>query len=193
MIQHLFPTPIWKVSCMLDYKNILEQVCNEHKINPTSRSISNIAGWQSNNLNIDTSFYTNYFMQHIVPALGIVSPNQISVPAIWGNINNAGAFNLLHDHIDGNNIISFVHYLKLPHGTSSISFRSDRPSLKFWNIPTAQFNELNSQDVIINVLEGDVVFFPSWLEHYTMPNATALDRVSLAGNIEIEYEKSTRL
>jgi len=192
MIYNLFPTRIWKTSYSED-AILLDTVYAEHNKDPVGRSASNTAGWQSENLNISTDFYINYFKENILEELGIQVPDQILVPAIWANINKKHAFNLIHDHIDGNNIISFVHYLKLPDGTSSISFRSDRPSLKFLNTPIAQFNELNSQDVIINVSEGDVVFFPSWLEHYTSPNTTDLDRVSIAGNIEIEYEKSIRL
>ena len=81
----------------------------------------------------------------------------------------------------------------MPNNVSTINFRTDRPSLKFWNTPRAYLNELNSQDVSMDVKVGDVVFFPSWLDHYTTPNHTYLDRISIAGNININYEKSTRL
>lgn len=187
-----FPTRIWQTT-NTDVEALLHVVEDAYNNNPTGRNISNVSGWQSNNLNIDKGFYINYFLKHIVTDLGIVSPSRVTVPTIWANNNKLGGFNMPHDHIEYGNIISFVHYLKLPNNTSAINFRSDRPSLKFWNAPRTCFNKLNSQDVILNVTAGDVVFFPAWLDHYTTPNESSLDRISIAGNINIEYEKSTRL
>lgn len=185
-----FPTRIWRTTSNADLLDVVTTAFNN---NPRGRDVSNIGGWQSDNIQIDTSFYINFFLQTIVPDLGIVTPNSVTVPAIWANNNKLGGFNLPHDHVEGGNIISFAHYVKLPNGSSTINFRSDRPSLKFWNFPRSHYNELNSQDVTIDVKDGDVVFFPAWLDHYTSPNDTDLDRITIAGNIEIAYEKSIRL
>lgn len=187
---NFFPTPIWRTNYSTDLLPVITELYN---LNPAGRSVSNVSGWQSDNLDIDTGFYLDFFLEKIVPDLGIIKPDIVKIPAVWANNNKLGGFNLLHDHIDNGNIVSFVHYLKLPNGTSSIHFRSDRPSLKFWNTPRAVYNELNSQDVTIDVKDGDVIFFPSWLDHYTSPNNTDLDRITIAGNVEIEYEKSVRL
>jgi uncharacterized protein (TIGR02466 family) len=187
-----FPTRIWQTT-NTNVEEILRTVEDAYNKNPAGRNISNIGGWQSDNLKIDTSFYIEYFLKYIVLDLGIVSPSCVTIPAIWANNNKLGGFNMPHDHIEHGNIISFVHYLKLPNNASTINFRSDRPSLKFWNAPRSSFTELNSQDVVFDVAAGDVIFFPAWLEHYTTPNNSSLDRISIAGNINIEYEKSTRL
>lgn len=193
-VYNFFPTRIWKTSnkdATDEFLSVIEKV---KALDPIGRKVSNINGWQSHNINrlLPVDFYLDFFKDTILNEYGLEQPCNIEVVDVWANVSTFGGFNQIHDHISQSNFISFAHYLKLPNGRSTISFRSDRPSLKFFNAPVASLNDLNSQDVALDVSEGDIVFFPAWLDHYTTPNNTTADRISIAGNISIKYEKSTR-
>ena len=193
-VYNFFPTRIWKTvnkDATAEFLSVVEKV---KKLDPVGRQVSNVSGWQSLNINnlLPVDFYLDFFKNEILKEYGLAEPEKIAVVDLWANISNYGGFNQVHDHIAQNNFMSFAHYLKLPNGRSTISFRSDRPSLKFFNAPIASLNDLNSQDVALDVFEGDIVFFPAWLDHYTTPNNTHIDRISIAGNISVNYEKSIR-
>ena len=193
-VYNFFPTRIWKTTNKDATAEFLSVVKKVKELDPTGRQVSNIHGWQSHNINklLPVDFYLEFFKKEVLIEYGLAKPETVEVVDVWANISNYGGFNQVHDHIAQNNFMSFAHYLQLPNGHSTISFRSDRPSLKFFNAPIASLNDLNSQDVALDVSEGDIVFFPAWLDHYTIPNNTHFDRISIAGNISVNYEKSIR-
>ena len=51
MIQDIFKVPLYEVKLDLDTKN-LEHFCKKHQTNNPGRVISNVGGYQSNNLDL---------------------------------------------------------------------------------------------------------------------------------------------
>ena len=54
--------------------------------------------------------------------------------------------------------------------------------LNYWHLDVDEFNEYNSNMWSIDPNPGDLVIFPSWLAHYTEPNMSNKDRISMSFN-----------
>ena len=48
-----------------------------------------------------------------------------------------------------------------------------------------EYNGFNSESWRITPAENNLIIFPSWLEHFTNPNESGEDRISISFNIEL--------
>ena len=94
----------------------------------------------------------------------------------WSMIANKESFHVKHNHCEA--WYSGVLYLKMPNNLSnddgSIVFTSSG-----YNFPISN----KDKEIIINPKEGDIVFFPSHLYHYTKPFKDNGERICLPFNI----------
>ena len=188
----LFKTRIWKYNSGSNYFHIKKDVEDLISKDP-GRQISNIGSWQSSGtlaykdnfkelLNYVKTMATEPIVQYGIDTLNI----EISINDVWANMNPKNGFNMPHDHCGDFNFLSFVYYLQTNLQNNFISFKTEMPSTKFINLPKSKDTELNSDDVVVSVEPGDLIIFPSWIEHYTLPNPTDDMRISIAGNIQIK-------
>ena len=89
------------------------------------------------------------------------SPVSWVVHSIWGNVFSKGNHAVSHNHMPC--IFSFVYYVKMPEGSSQLIF-----------------DDLSSQ---VNLEEGDLIIFPSHLQHNVPEHNVEEERVTIAGNI----------
>lgn len=191
MNHDLFRTRIWK----FDSGNMflpLEKYINDLISKDKGRIVSNVASWQSSGslANVDElkdfkkyvqTMVTEPLIQYGIDTLNI----KISINDLWANVSPKNGFNIVHDHCGDNNFFSFVYYVKTNEQNGFINFKSEMPSTKFFNLPKTTDTELNSDTVNVKVKPGDLVIFPAWLEHFTMPNPTDDMRISIAGNVKV--------
>ena len=161
------------------FKKILQNIdldywinlCYQYKSKFSSVKLSNIGGYQSNsNLEIVPEFFglvdiLNYNIRTLTN-----SNNRIT--NLWLNISSYHHFNVIHNHDDKtHNYTSGVLYLKTPSNCGNIRV----------------YNPLNLNDSIdIEVSEGTLILFPSYLSHSVDPNLNKEeDRISLAFNCEL--------
>ena len=99
-----------------------------------------------------------------------------------------------HDHTGGPKTIqwSAVHYVTLDNANSSTVFLNPNARMMKSVFPTKNRNELPAMyypdKKQMPVEEGDVIFFPSWLEHHTPAHTTGNLRVIVAMNIMLTFD-----
>ena len=80
---------------------------------------------------------------------------------------------IVHKHLHENSLISGVYYIKLPNETpnekNEITFSKSTSHTNLFHtsisIPFSEHNLINSKEANIPIIEGDLIFFPSHLEH----------------------------
>ena len=114
------------------------------------------------------------------------------ISGLWVNINSHGSFNRMHNHsIAG---FSGVFYIQKNEDQGNILFDDIRRESKLWLIPSAMYkNDRWIQEKLhgpqeIEVKTGDVLMFPSWLDHMVDVNQTPSLRISISFNFNW-YEK----
>jgi uncharacterized protein (TIGR02466 family) len=99
----------------------------------------------------------------------------------WVNVTKPK--HLHHKHAHTNSFLSGVYYVTTDCNTDVIKFHKQNVSGVDLRIEPAEWNEYNSQTWWYPVTTGDVVIFPSWLEHEVPPTTSSKDRVSIAFNV----------
>ena len=153
---------------------------------------TNFGGWQSTDdlfKHSEFSWLLNNLIEvanEIVPAFG--TTRGINDGHLWANLNRKGDFNAMHNHPDS--FLSGAAYLKYE--------REEQGVIEFFDAragsPTAswacymQLREQNDMTEAVHTVvprEGDVLFFPGWLQHWVSPNMTDSDRISISFNMSI--------
>jgi len=176
----------------LDNANI-ENFCYEMKNkDEKGRIISNVGGWQSDDMN-----YKNFNQNEMIKLFDVVrtkfvelsrifkliNPDEMDIDNFWININKTSDGNKLHNHLYS--IFSIVYYVRIPYDSGKIIFH--RPSLDDYKNCIkdgiiAEYNEFNSATCGYTPRIGDLIIFPSWLEHYVDYNNSEEERISIAFN-----------
>jgi hypothetical protein len=195
----LFPTRIWRIQDIkIDNSLLITRLEKEQADNPEGRQISNYGdSWQSNFLDNKFDDLKDIYLLYsydIVKAYSIsLGKFEPYIKCIWANISNRDGFNAVHDHIEEDGFYSFVHYIELPTVTKDwknyLNFVTDKPSIKHFRYPVMHHNTLTSREVKFTIHPGDIIYFPEWLEHKTLPNSTDQRKISIAGNIGLRKKK----
>ena len=99
-----------------------------------------------------------------------------------------------HDHTGGPKTIqwSAVHYVVLDDENSGTVFLNPNARMMKSVIPTKNQNVLpemywpNKKQMMVE--EGDLLFFPSWLDHHTPAHTTGNLRVAVAMNVMLTLD-----
>ncbi len=105
----------------------------------------------------------------------------LSITGCWANINPPEARHRAHTH--PNNFLSGVYYVKVPQGGNHISFTDPRVQRAVMQPRFHKENVLNASVVTLEVSDGVMIMFPSWLQHDVRRNASHEERVSIAFNL----------
>ena len=123
----------------------------------------------------------NYFVDDV---LGIVQNFQITTS--W--VNKTSKSEYIDKHSHPNSIISGVYYVDTTRKCAPIIFSKPHmyPNITFQNIQLAYSgenkNQYNTDYYGVNPIPGDLLMFPSWLEHEVLEQGSEHDRISLAFN-----------
>lgn len=103
---------------------------------------------------------------------------QLRITQSWANYTNNGQFH--HKHAHPNSVVSGVFYVKTTQGKDRIYFyRSGFQQIKF---KTENWNQFNSESWWFDAVEGQLIMFPSHLEHMVQTLDHEDTRVSLSFN-----------
>ena len=108
-------------------------------------------------------------------------PATLAITGFWGNVNRPGFQHMVHAH--SNNFISGVYYVTAPENAGGIVFQDPRLQNKVLVPSIAEITDINSMAIRLPSVEGQMILFPSWLEHFTEANRSAVPRVSIAFNL----------
>lgn len=99
----------------------------------------------------------------------------------WGNLYTH--MDMLQRHSHPNNFISGSYYVSAPKGSGTITFFEPRPHASILDPAKHEHTLENSAAVSFPPIEGQLLLFPSWLEHQVDFNIGNEDRISIAFNI----------
>jgi hypothetical protein len=148
--------------------------------------------------NIYWPFLYNLYKPTIVSMLKeleIVDSNKFHLKMTgWYNFTNYTNTKFVHDHTGGPTTINFscVHYVHMEQDTMSTVFQNPNMKLIKASSPTKDLRTLPKYfyDYYYNppVEEGDIVMFPSWLDHFIPPHVNNTLRVTTALNIMLKLD-----
>lgn len=126
---------------------------------------------------------TDYFTEAVNEVLDAFSVKHkgVKITGCWANISPPGGTHIGHMH--PNNFLSAVYYVSVPPGANRITFHDPRHQIHILAPDVKEMNVHNSDYVNIEVEEGMLLLFPSWLIHSVPANASDRRRISISFNI----------
>lgn len=190
LVQEIFSAFMAMDNLDLSNDEILKN-CYNLKNTTEGRIISNKGGWQSEDIVKNKSF-ENFFEKVTEKANSIKdlyklkNEHMLFVDSAWVNINQKYDYNVLHNH--GDNFFSGVYYANVPDNSGAIEFRhpSAAKAVISWSKFAYQLNGMNSDILNIEPKTGQIIIFPSWLDHEVNRNNSDEERVSIAFNFKIK-------
>tara|TARA_B100000401_G_scaffold351567_1_gene249189 strand:+ start:126 stop:731 length:606 start_codon:yes stop_codon:yes gene_type:complete len=153
---------------------------------------SNKGGWHSQNFKLtEKNSIQLKFALKIQPYIIDVFQNfgwkiknkNIRISEMWAIINKKDDFNVIHTH--PNCYLSAAYYVKA--GKDCGKFEVEHPNnAKKYSFPEIEKrNELNLEVASIEIEEGDLLLFPSYLPHKVSQNNSNDDRIVISFNVDI--------
>ena len=193
MIEEIFKVPLYRTKLDLNVID-LQSWCKQHQQKDNGRKISNIGGYQSNNLlKNDVSLqplikeienHSTVFANQIIP---LWPKRKQAVANMWVNIN--GYLNWNKPHLHGGCRLSGVYYVKTPPNCGTLQF--EHPAINLLELYSIGYapcrldtlNKYNSPIWSKSVSENQLYLFPSWLLHSVYPNENKTEeRISISFN-----------
>ena len=183
----LFPTLVWKIQFLPEFAETqnLKVIDVLKKINPDITDFKETASWQSQqSLHQETELdqlmlCINNTAQKVLRFLNI-GATDIEVTGCWANVYGVGAFHRMHNH--PNNYLSGVYYVRVPTGANTINFHDPRSQASVIRPPVTQLTGQNTDQVVVEVSEGTLLLFPSYLMHSVDANDSSEPRISISFN-----------
>ena len=173
---NMFPTTVG----IFKYKKELSEELNYIKSVKYIKNLSNLRSKNSfllrnKKLKKLKTFFEKSIEMYAKQVLGI--EKEICITQAWSNQNTKGTSH--HTHYHPNSIISGVFYLKVNNTGCPIVFSSsNRKELIINELKT----DYNYGRMALDVQDGDLILFPSNLEHQVPPNDTEITRYSVSFN-----------
>lgn len=191
-LKTIFSTPIWitKYENFEEEKNkFLESGDEYRRENPQSEFYSNRGGYQSPKQLYQKEGLSNLF--NFICGVSNVSANQLKlknkktlIASSWINYNETKeAMNIQHSH-DG--VFSGVFYLKTPVGCGNLILVNPHINA-MWRgcVMSNPKDGFTSEHISIKPKEGQLILWPSYLEHFVEPNTCDECRISISFNIQL--------
>lgn len=104
---------------------------------------------------------------------------ELRITQSWCNFTQGGQYHHRHNH--SNSIISGVFYVQTTNKLDKIHFF--KTAYSQFNIPTDNYNMFNSSSWYFDSIQGELILFPSSLEHCVHPtNNDSTTRISISFN-----------
>jgi len=186
-----FPTPVYYMDLDLqdiDY-NLVVKECYRYKKEDEGRTLSNVGGWQSNNIVFNKKYKNLNKLKSVVEDkielvyedYGVKESIEIKTDNAWININSNKDYNLSHNHPGV--CMSAVYYAKTPNNCGRFIINND-PKINFFNNMCSNEDTKTSYSAVhYDPIPNRLLVFPAWVTHYVEPNLSNEDRISIAFNI----------
>ena len=169
MYTPLFTSGVWRSSFNT---NLIEYCDSIHKTD-TGRGVSNMGGYQSNDLNLKEPLLQpliNHILQQTQSYASFLSMNvkEFVIQNMWININGYKDYNEIHTHPGC--VFSGVYYIHTPSGSIEFIKESIRLQDSHWN--NIEFNTAtheNSTRWALPPHENMLYLFPSFYAHRVSP------------------------
>tara|TARA_Y100001951_G_C11260057_1_gene251943 strand:+ start:307 stop:1053 length:747 start_codon:yes stop_codon:yes gene_type:complete len=199
----LFPVDIFiedTTNLTVDNEKLSEEILKREK-SKEGRDISNVGGWQSQPLLTNETWdeFDNLldFVKKSFEKVCVHSRYQkkikFGIASPWLSVNRHRDYNQVHQH--GQMDWSWVYYAKSPKKCGDIVFIDPRirKTMRPQDHLMTKEHEANHMpnpalctQYKMPVLDGRLVIFPAYVEHYVEPNLSQEPRISIAGNIFLQ-------
>ena len=195
-ILKLFPEPIFKYK-FRDYEKFNKELSNYiyslQSKDQEGLKRSNKGGWHSENFQLTDQNSIQFkfalkVQEYILNAFQNfgwkIKNKNIRISEMWAIINKKNDFNVIHTH--PNCYLSAAYYVKAPNNCGK--FEIEHPNIaKKYAFPEIETkNELNLEVASIEIKEGDLLLFPSYLPHKVSQNFSEEDRIVISFNVDIQ-------
>jgi uncharacterized protein (TIGR02466 family) len=167
----------------------IENYCYELKKTDQGTVRSNYGGWHSSDIDFNNSVIQPLLIRiknRTQQILEITRMNhRYKVSNMWININGQNDYNQVHRHPFS--FLSGVFYVRSKNNCGDLIFKNPNILHENYIRPSdvVEYNGFNSDIWRISPVENNLIMFPSWLEHFTNPNESGDDRISISFNIEL--------
>ena len=195
---NIFSVPIQATILELNIDSLIEFCYEMKRKNEKGVEVSNIGGWQSNNV-VDETHTEFVKLKNKIEETANIYHREIQLKKIydqkivniWVNINQKGHLNDYHIHTK--TILSGTFYLT--QSQASIVFRHPFCGINnyYWeDFSIEEWNEINSELWALNPRPNELIIFPPWLWHKVSMNKEDTDRISISFNTHLQ-EKDTNI
>ena len=188
---NLFFVPMQITKLGLDIDSLIEFCYEMKRKDEKGVEISNIGGWQSDNIINETHTEFVKLLNEIDDAVEVYHEEmkfkktiKQKIANIWININQKGHSNEYHIHSRAT--LSGAFYLTTV--KSPIVFRHPFIDITnyYWDESLIEeYNEANSYDWTLAPEPNTLIIFPAWIWHKVLMNKEDTDRISLSFNTVI--------
>jgi len=180
-----FPQIVWKAHLDDVDTDAIKEYTLDLMSRNSGRQISNIGGWQSNDIKkgdcpaIDEFVeMLDYTIADLSGRLGLIGSQPLS---LWINVNPKHTFNITHNH--QGSLFSGVFYIDADKDQGNIVFeRNDDAEYFIPPVKNAPQTSYNSFATEYPPLTGNLYLFGAWMKHWVKPNLTDKDRISISFN-----------
>ena len=184
-LMQLFPTPVLICPCPFEYDEELEWINKQ----PTRKENKNVGtGEVYNRQSEDTflldkpelsrvrQFIDSKLKEFVVNIMG--SDSEMVITQSW--LNKSGKGESHHEHKHPNSMISGVWYPQIHEKMPPIQFRIGQQ--RDVSLSIKEFNYFNSATFLLPMKMGELILFPSNLQHSVPANQSDEERISLSFN-----------
>lgn len=183
-----FPTLVWKVQLKPDLSARINTTVREslEAQNPRLAELAPGKGWQSDQRLHTLEDYADLVACIMRSAGSVLKLLKVGYEAIeltgcWINVGTRGASHAMHSH--PNNFLSGVYYVQTSPGADKLNFHDPRPQASIMRPPVTELTAHNTDQVVVQVTNGTLVMFPSWLPHSVPPGESDELRISISFNL----------
>ena len=153
---------------------------------------SNKGGWHSKNFNLsDKNSIQLKFALKLQPYIiktfenfgWKIKDKNIRISEMWAIINKKDDFNVVHTH--PNCYLSAAYYVKAKKNCGKFEVEHPNIAKRYFFPEIEKINELNLEVASIDIEEGDLLIFPSYLPHKVSQNNIDEDRIVISFNVDI--------
>ena len=188
----MFPTLVWKVRLGAELRDALDPKILR-TLESMRREVPRLEpgqGWQS-----AQTLHEREELRDLISCISSVAKSILrflrigydafEVTGCWANVLAKGATHKVHSH--PNNFLSGVYYVRTQPGANTINFHDPRNQTRIIRPPVAELTAENTDQVVVEVTNGTLLMFPSYLEHSVDPNTSAEERISISFNIMFSW------
>jgi uncharacterized protein (TIGR02466 family) len=187
-VLRMFPTFVWKAELKPEFhrkinKSIIQKL---EQIRLTEQELDPGQAWQSDRnlhkLN-EICGLLSCLNDGVVSVLDFLKIGQVDfeITGVWANMNPPDAAHRMHSH--PNNFLSGVYYVRTHKGADTINFHDPRSQTEIIKPPVTELTAENTDQVVVEVKNGTVLLFPSWLAHSVDANRSDETRISVSFNV----------
>ena len=195
-ILKLFPEPVFKYK-LKDFadlnRELSEYIYKLYNDDKGGLERSNRGGWHSKNFKLNDQDSIQYkfvlkVQEYILNAFQNygwkIKDKDIQIKEMWTVINKKEDFNVIHTH--PNCYMSAAYYVKAPKNCGRFQVENPNIAKRHAYPEIEKKNELNMEVVGIDINEGDLLLFPSYLPHKVKKNESDEDRIVISFNVDIK-------